>query len=83
MTGVRIPADVDREDRLLAGLTARQLAYLAVGGLALAGAWSATRAVVPLPVFAVAASPLAALLAVVALGRRDGMAADRLALAFV
>ena len=83
MTGVRIPADVDRPDRLLAGLTARQLAYLAGGGLVLAGAWSATRTVVPLPVFAVAASPLAALLAVVALGRRDGMAADRLALAFV
>ncbi len=31
--GARIPANVDREDRLLAGLTARQLAILAAAGL--------------------------------------------------
>lgn len=81
MTGVRIPADVDREDRLLAGLTARQLGYLAAAGLVLAGLWSATRSLFPAPVFVVVASPLAALAAVVALGRGDGLPADRLALA--
>lgn len=83
MTGVRIPADVDREDRLLAGLTARQLAYLAVAGLLLAGLWAATRALVPAPVFLVGASPVAAVAAVLALGRRDGLPADRLAMAVV
>jgi hypothetical protein len=41
---------VDREDRLLAGLTARQLAILAVAGLV---AWvlvAVARVVLPLPV---------------------------------
>ncbi|HVE46676.1 MAG TPA: PrgI family protein [Acidimicrobiales bacterium] len=81
MTTVRIPADVDRPDHLLGGLTARQLAYLVVGALVVAGAWSATRSFVPLPLFAMAASPVAGLFAVVALARRDGMAGDALALA--
>lgn len=82
-TGVRIPADVDREDRLVAGLTARQLALLAVVGIALAGLWSATRTLVPLPVFLVAAAPIALVAIVLAVGRRDGMSADRLAVAFL
>jgi hypothetical protein len=80
MTTVRIPADVDREDTLLAGLTARQLAWLSIGGLVLLGAWSASRRLVPLPVFAAVAVPFASLLLALALGRRDGMAADRFAL---
>ncbi len=77
----RIPADVDREDRLLAGLTARQLAILAVAGLA---AWAIILAVtppLPLPVAAALAAPVGAAGAVLALGRRDGLAADRLTLA--
>ena len=81
MSAVRIPADVDREDRLLAGLTARQLAYLAAAGLVLAGLWTATRPFVPAPVFVIAAAPVAAVAAVLALGRRDGLPADRLAVA--
>lgn len=83
MRTVRIPADVDREDRLVGGLTARQLAWLCGGGLAVLSAWSATRAVLPGPVFAAAATPVAALVVLLALGRRDGLPADRLALAWL
>lgn len=78
---VRIPADVDREDRVLGNLTARQLAILAVVGLVLYGAYLATRAFVPLPVFLVIAIPVGASAAVLALGQRDGLSLDQLALA--
>lgn len=81
MSRVRIPADVEREDRLLAGLSARQLAILAVPGVALWAAYTATRAFLAVPVFAVLAMPVALAAAVLALGRRDGLSADRLALA--
>ncbi|HZD68335.1 MAG TPA: PrgI family protein, partial [Actinomycetes bacterium] len=78
MTGARIHANVDREDRLVAGLTARQLAILTVAAVA---AWlgvAAARLVVPLLValglgWAVLAVGLA-----LALGRRDGLSLDRL-----
>ena len=80
---VRIPADVDREDRVLANLTARQLLILAVTAIVLYGAWSATRAFLPLPVFAVAAVPVGVAAAALALGQRDGISLDRLALAAV
>ena len=82
MRSVRIPADVDREDRLLAGLTARQLGWLSAGALVLAGAWSVTQSLLPLPVFAIAAAPVAALFAGLALGRHHGLAGDRLVLAW-
>lgn len=78
---VRIPADVDRDDVLLAGLTARQLAILGTAAVALWLVYEAVRAVLPLPVFAGLATPLGAVAAVVALGRRDGVSADRMALA--
>lgn len=78
---VRIPADVEREDRILFGLTARQVAILAVAGLVLWAAYTTTRRLVPAPVFLAAAIPVAALAAVLALGRRDGVSLDRLALA--
>jgi hypothetical protein len=83
VSSVRIPADVDREDRLVAGLTARQLGLLAVVGLALAGLWSVTRTLLPTPVFLVAGAPIASVAVVLAIGRRDGLPADRLALAFL
>ncbi|MDQ0772880.1 hypothetical protein QF026_001346 [Streptomyces aurantiacus] len=78
---VRIPADVDREDTVLANLTARQLMLLAVTGIVLYGLWSLTRAFVPLPVFLIPAVPIGAAAVFLALGRRDGMALDRLMLA--
>lgn len=78
---VRIPADVDRPDRLVAGLTGRQLVILAAAGLVLVAMWAATRAWLPAPVFMVAAAPTASAAVVLAIGRRDGLPADRLALA--
>jgi hypothetical protein len=80
-SGVRIPADIDRPDRILAGLTARQLAILATSG---AVAWAlATTAdlVLPLPVAVALAAPPALVGVALALGWRDGLPLDRLALA--
>jgi hypothetical protein len=78
---VRIPADVERDDRLLGNLTARQLAILAVAGVVVWVAYVATRHVVPLVVFGVFAFPVGALAALLALGRADGLSADRLVVA--
>jgi hypothetical protein len=78
---VRIPADVDREDRVIANLTARQLLILSVTGIVLYGAYSAARQVVPLAVFLIVAIPIGACATILALGQRDGISLDRLALA--
>jgi PrgI family protein len=78
---VRIPADLDRPDRILGGLTARQLAILAAGGVA---AWTLVRRLEPLaglPAAAVLAAPLALAAMALALGWRDGLPLDRLAVA--
>ena len=80
---VRIPADVDREDRVLANLTARQLLILTGAGVVLYGLWSATRTLVPLGVFLIVAVPIGVVAAVLALGRRDGIMVDRLVLAAI
>ncbi|RKS70695.1 PrgI family protein [Actinomadura pelletieri DSM 43383] len=80
---VRIPADVETPDKILAGLTARQVAILAATGAVLWLAFTATRGLVPLPVFAAAAFPSGAAAAVLALGRRDGVGLDRLLLAAI
>ncbi len=79
--GVTIPADIDRPDRLLAGLTARQLAILTVAAVAAWGVILAAKALLPLSVAVALAAPIAALGGVLALGRRDGLSADRLVLA--
>lgn len=81
MTRVRIPADVDRQDKLLAGLTGRQLAILVLPAMALWSAYLATRGFLPLQVFAALALPWALSTLVLALGRQDGLPADKLALA--
>lgn len=78
---VPIPADVDQPDRILAGLTARQLAILAGIGVGLWLAYLLVHAVVPLPVFAVAAIPLMAAASVLALAKRDGLSMDRFLIA--
>lgn len=78
---VRIPADVEREDRVLAGLTARQLAILAVTGLVLYAAYAATRELVPAAAFLLVAAPVAVAAGLLALGSRDGVSLDRLMLA--
>jgi hypothetical protein len=82
-TGVRIPANVDQPDKLIAGLTGRQLAILSITALVLYAAWSATRTVVPTLAFLVIAAPIGATAAILALGQRDGLSLDRLVLAAI
>jgi PrgI family protein len=78
---VRIPADLDRPDRILLGLSARQLGILVAGGLA---AWVLEGLLEPLlglpAAIAVAAPPALAAVGL-ALGWRDGQPLDRLAVA--
>ncbi len=74
---VRIPADVDRPDKLLAGLTARQLAILAVAAIALWAGYAATRHLVPPAAYGAVAIPIGAVAALLALGRMEGVPADR------
>jgi hypothetical protein len=78
---VRIPADVDRPDRVIANLTARQLVILAVTGMALYAAWGATRTLIPVAAFAIVAIPIGVTATFLALGQRDGISLDRLLLA--
>jgi hypothetical protein len=79
---VRMPADVDRPDRLLAGLTARQLLTVAAGVAVATTVWLLTAGWLPLPVVGVTAAPIVALTAVFTFGHRDGLTADRLAVAW-
>jgi PrgI family protein len=74
---VRIPADVDREDRVLADLTARQTAILATAAVILWAAFAATRHLIPPAAFAAAAAPAAVAAVLLAVGRRDGLSLDR------
>ncbi|WP_435583434.1 PrgI family protein [Amycolatopsis thermoflava] len=78
---VRIPADVDREDRVIGPLTARQLLILAVTGIVLYAAYTLTREFVPLVAFLIVAIPIGVTAAFLALGQRDGIPLDRLVLA--
>jgi hypothetical protein len=77
----RIPADVDRDDTLVAGLTARQLGLVAVPAVALWLLFTATRHLVPPTVFGFLALPVAAASVTLAVGRWHGLGADRFALA--
>ena len=72
----RVPADVERPDKIVFGLTFRQLVILTVTGLILYGAWSATVTLVDPLVFLIAAIPVAAGAFFLAVGRRDGIALD-------
>ena len=74
---VRIPADFERPDKLLAGLTARQLAIIGLAAVALWAGYAATRHLVPVAVYGALAVPLGAVAALLALGRIEGVAADR------
>jgi hypothetical protein len=78
---VRVPADVERPDRILGGLTARQLAIVAVAAVVLWGGYVATRRVVPAVAFGAVAVPIAALSCLLALGKVEGVSADRFVLA--
>jgi hypothetical protein len=80
---VRIPADVDREDRLLGSLTARQLLILTAAGVVLYLGYLATKNMLPIAVYLLLAAPVGGAVAIVALGQRDGLSLDRLLLAAV
>ncbi|MFF0531158.1 PrgI family mobile element protein [Nocardia amikacinitolerans] len=82
-TIVRIPADVDRSDRILGPFTARQLAVLATAALLLYSAWAATRTVIAPAVFVTVAAPVLVVVAVAVLTRRDGLSADLLLVAAI
>ncbi len=78
-----MPADVDAPDKVLYGLTFRQLAILAVAALVFYGAWRALHQIVPLPVLVGAAVLVGGLVFGVAVGRRDGLPLDAWLLAAV
>lgn len=72
-----VPADLDTPDRVLYGLTARQVAILAATAAVLWLAYHALTPFVPPLAVGVAALPIGAVAAAVALGRRDGISMDR------
>lgn len=74
---VRVPADFDAPDRVLYGLTARQVVILAATASVLWLAYHALTPTMPALVFGVAALPVAGLAGAAALGRRDGISMDR------
>ncbi|MEO3780489.1 PrgI family protein [Micromonospora sp. B11E3] len=79
----RMPADVDAPDKVLYGLTFRQLAILAVAALAFYGAWRALHQLVPMPVLVGAGVLFGGCVFGVAVGRRDGLPLDAWLLAAV
>ena len=78
---VPIPADVDQPDKVLAGLTARQVAIAAAAAVLIWAGWLAARRVMPLPAFAALAAPAGVAAAALVTGQRDGLPLDRLLLA--
>src|ERR1700724_493566 len=78
---VPIPSDVERPDKILAGLTARQVAIATVAAVIIWAGFQATRHVMPLPAFAALASPAGVVAAARVIGEGDGLPLDRLLLA--
>ncbi|WP_020670203.1 PrgI family protein [Amycolatopsis nigrescens] len=72
----RVPADVEKPDKIVFGLTARQAAILAVTGLLLWAGYQATHSFVSPVVFAAVAIPIAGLAFAVVTVRRDGLTLD-------
>jgi hypothetical protein len=71
-----VPADVDAPDRIAWGLTARQLAILAVAGTTGYGLHQTLSPLLPQLVLAAPGLPIAGLVIAVVLGRRDGLGLD-------
>jgi len=76
---VRLPADVELEDRLAFGLTARQLCLLGATALIAYTLYTLAAPALPLPIAIALCCPVVIAGSVLALGRRDGLPADRLA----
>ncbi|GLW98268.1 PrgI family protein [Microtetraspora sp. NBRC 16547] len=80
---VRIPADVEQEDRIVGGFTARQVAILGGTGGLLYAAYLIVGDRVPLAVCAAVALPVGVLGVLLAIGWRDGVPLDRYLLAAI
>ncbi len=78
---VPIPSDVERPDKVLAGLTARQVAIAAVAAVVIWAGFQASRHVMPLPAFAALAAPVGLIATALVIGERDGLSLDLLLLA--
>ena len=78
---VPIPSDVERPDKVLAGLTARQVAIATVAAAVIWAGFQATRHFMPLPAFAALATPVGLIATALVIGERDGLPLDRLLLA--
>lgn len=81
--GVIVPADIDLADRVLWGLTVRQVALLAPVALGLLAAWRSLLGTVPILVLLIATAPIAALALALALVKVDSVGLDCLAWAAV
>jgi PrgI family protein len=75
-----LPADVELDDRLAFGLTAHQLAILIATAIGAYLAFGALSSALAPPLAAALSTPLGVAGVLLALGRRDGVTADRLAL---
>ncbi|WP_203809735.1 PrgI family protein [Actinoplanes couchii] len=71
-----MPADVDAPDKVIYGLTFRQLAILAVAAVAFYGIYQGLHRLVPIEVLVGAGVVLAGLAFGLAVGRRDGLPLD-------
>lgn len=78
---IRLPADVEMEDRLAFGLTARQLVILGTAALVSYGVYALAGSVLPLPIAVALAAPSAIAGVALAFGRLAGLSGDRIALA--
>ena len=72
----RIPADVDQPDKIVYGLTARQLAILAVAAAVAYAVFRGLGPVLPPPILIAGLVPVAGVAVTLALGRRDGRSLD-------
>lgn len=81
MSRVRMPTDVEREDKILAGLTARQLVIIGLPGVGVWAAYSVLGHLVSPIVIVVIAVPVMGAAVAAALIQRDGLSLDRLMLA--
>ncbi|WP_042436813.1 PrgI family protein [Streptacidiphilus albus] len=73
---VRIPADVDKEDHVLAGLTARQCAQLAGVAAVLWLGWHASAGLVPPLLYGAGAAVVLAAAVALVMARREGVSLE-------
>ncbi len=83
MAAVKVPADVELEDRLAFGFTAKQLALLAVTAVCAYGAFLGASSLLPAPLRLAPPVLVVAAGAGLALVRHHGLAGDQLALALL